>query len=251
MVHLFRLQLRHARLDGRQAGIGTHHVELIAHARVTQAHRDTARFALVLEVGQGDFFPQLRTPQLTIGIHQLGDHAHPQLVQVRRRGVFPGIAGFQFALDAPEQIDLPGHVQAKVVAIGVDSTLGQTRHLRLALLAADPAGDHRQVVVADVIANGPCGFPAGEGHAQIAVAVKRFTDQLIQRGVIELLPPHRFETRLIVVGPLGRDDMGRRRVRGLVVRPDGAGGQRGDQQTREKQLESLHQCASGSMTLSD
>jgi len=41
--------------------------------------------------------------------------------------------------------------------------------LSFALLTADAAGDHRQIVIADVITNRPGRFPVGKGDAQIAV----------------------------------------------------------------------------------
>jgi hypothetical protein len=86
VVHLLRLQLRHARLDGRQPGIGTHYIEFIAYAGVAQTHRHAARFTLVLEVGQGDFFPQLRTAQLT-------SHSFTQGVQTLIDTLLPLVDG--------------------------------------------------------------------------------------------------------------------------------------------------------------
>ena len=57
-------------------------VTMIADAGITQAFGDLARILLVLEVRQGDLFPQLGAAQLTVGIHQFGDHRHLQLVEL-------------------------------------------------------------------------------------------------------------------------------------------------------------------------
>ncbi|MNE95364.1 hypothetical protein D3C80_1934390 [compost metagenome] len=83
--------MRHAGFDRRQSRIGTFHIELIADAGITQVDGDLARLLLVLQVGQGDLFPQLRSTQLTVGIHQFGNHAHLQLVQIGFKRLLLGI----------------------------------------------------------------------------------------------------------------------------------------------------------------
>ena len=171
LPHLFGLQLRHAGFDRGQARIGTFHVELIADAGITQADGDLARLLLVLQVGQGDFFPQLRAAQLAVGVHQFGNHGDLQLVQIGLDRLLVGVGRFQVALDAAKQVDLPGHVQAQVIAFAVDPVGGLAGNLPLGQVTADAAGDGRHGVIADVIANRPGRFPAGEGDAQVAVAL--------------------------------------------------------------------------------
>ncbi|MNI71998.1 hypothetical protein D3C73_1279140 [compost metagenome] len=122
--------------------------------------------------------------------------------------------------------------------------LGLPWHLRTPLLTADAAGDHGQIVVADIVTNSPGGFPAGKRHPQVAVAFQGLAHQLVQRGVVELLPPQALETRLIVVGRLGINADRSRGVGGLVVWPDRARRQCRHQETRQKQLQGFHGCTS-------
>ncbi|MNP09796.1 hypothetical protein D3C76_1019160 [compost metagenome] len=239
--HLFGLQLRHAGLDRRQAGIGTHHVKVVADPGVTQGYGDATRILLGLEVGQGDLLAQLCTAQLAIGIDQFGDQADLQLLQVGLRGVLLGIAGFQLALDAAEQVQFPGHVQAQVIAFAVDPVLGLARDLALAQVGAGTAGHGWQGVVADIVTDRPGGFQAGEGHAQFTVAVQRLADQLVEYRVVELLPPDAFEAaaveRRLGARFIGRAQLRRRGVRRLVVRAYRTGGQGQDQQARHKEFQ--------------
>ncbi|MNP18709.1 hypothetical protein D3C76_1112010 [compost metagenome] len=118
--------------------------------------------------------------QLTVGIHQFGDHRHLQLVEIGFDCLLVGIGGFQVTLDAPEQVQLPGHVQAQVVTLGVDPVVRLThRVLAFAQFAAGAAGNGRHGVIAGVIANRPGGPQAGESHAQLAVAFQRAGHQRV------------------------------------------------------------------------
>eukprot|EP01136_Pigoraptor_vietnamica_P030400 Opistho-1_new@89591 len=110
LPNLFGLQLRDAGFNRGQTRIGTFDVELITDAGVTQADGDLARLLLVVQVGHGDLLAQLRTAQLTVGVHQFGNHGDLQLVQIGFGRLLIGVAGFQVALDAAKQIDFPGHV---------------------------------------------------------------------------------------------------------------------------------------------
>ncbi|MNX97063.1 hypothetical protein D3C86_1294120 [compost metagenome] len=248
LPHLLGLQLRHAGFDRGQTRIGAFHVQLIADTGITQADGDLARLLLVLQVGQGDFFPQLCTAQLTVGVHQFGNHGDLQLVQVGLDRLLLGVGRLQVALDAAKQVDLPRHVQAQVVAFAVDPVGGLAGNLALAQITADPAGDGRHGVIADVITDRPRRFPASEGDTQITVALERFGDQLVEGRIFELLPPDAFETRAVKVFLTGRTisrggDVGRFKGLGLVVRADGTGAQRQYQQARQESFQT-HQCDS-------
>ncbi len=199
LAGLLGLQLRHAGFHRSQAGVGADHIELVADPGVAQAFSDLARLLLVVQVGQGDLFPQLCAAQLAVGVHQLGDHGHLQLVEVGRGGLLVGVGGFQVALDAAEQVQLPGHVQAQVVALAVHSLGGLAGDLSLGQVAAGAAGDGGHGVIAGVIANRPGGPQAGEGHPQFTVALQRFAHQLVESRVIELLPPDAFEACAVEV----------------------------------------------------
>ncbi len=241
LTRLLGLQLRYGCLNGSQTCIGAHHVDLVADTFIAQLHGDVARVLLVFQVVAGNVFAQLRTAQLPVGIHQFGDHGHLKLIQIGLGHLLIGFAGFQFALNATEQVDLPGHVQPQVVAFLVDPVVGFTRHLCTAYFAAGAAGDHWHGIVADVVANGGSSFQAGESHAQFAVALQRLGHQLIQGRVIELLPPDGLRATAIVSTLSGGLDIGRRGVRRLVVGADGAGRQRQHQQARQEEFCSLHQ----------
>ena len=54
------LQLRNTGFNRRQAGVCTHHVQLIAHARIAQAFSDGLGVLLVFQIVQGDALTQLR-----------------------------------------------------------------------------------------------------------------------------------------------------------------------------------------------
>ena len=77
--------------------------------------RDSFWFSRLLRA----IFAQLRAAQLAVGVHQLGDQADLQLLQVGLGRFAEGVAGLQLTADAPEQIKLPGAIQAKVVALAV------------------------------------------------------------------------------------------------------------------------------------
>ncbi|MNN13016.1 hypothetical protein D3C81_1260320 [compost metagenome] len=240
-TYLFSLQLRYGGLYLRQPRIGTDDIEVIADPGIAQGFGDAARVLLGLEVGQGDLLAQLRTAQLAIGIDQFGDQADLQLLQVGLGHVLLGLAGFQLALDAAEQVQLPGHVQAQVVAFAVDPIVGLSRNLPLAQVAADTAGHRRQGIVADVVANRPRRLEPGEGHAQFAVALQRLADQLVEYRIVELLPPDAFETATVELSfgrrVIGGAQLRRCGVRGLVVRAHRTGGQGQDQQARHKKFQ--------------
>ncbi|MNZ79700.1 hypothetical protein D3C78_983110 [compost metagenome] len=243
-TYLFSLQLRYGGLYLRQPRIGTDDIEVIADPGIAQGFGDAARVLLGLEVGQGDLLAQLRTAQLAIGIDQFGDQADLQLLQVGLGHVLLGLAGFQLALDAAEQVQLPGHVQAQVVAFAVDPIVGLSRNLPLAQVAADTAGHGRQGIVADVVANCPGCLEAGKGHTQLAVALQRLADQLVEYWVIKLLPPGAFEATTVKRRPgvrlIGGAQLRRRSIRGLVVRPDGAGRQGQHQQVGKHKFQTVH-----------
>ncbi len=109
---------------------------------------------------------------MAVGVDHLGNQGDLQLIEVGLCSFLIGVAGFQLALDAPEQVHFPGHVQAQVVALAVDSALGDAGLLTLADVTAGAAGHHWHHIVGDVIANGSRRLEPGEGDAQIAVAVQ-------------------------------------------------------------------------------
>src|SRR5690606_8763266 len=156
------------------------------------------------------------------------------------------LAGLDAALDAAEQVDLPGHVQAQVVALLADALLAGRRLLGLAELAAGAAGDHRQLVVADVVADGAGGAQAGEGHAQLAVLRQRLLYQLAQGRVVELPPPGRLEVGAVVVAGLQGLEARRFGIRRAVVRAYGAGT---DSQGEQGGNQRLHACTSWAIWL--
>ncbi|MNN37036.1 hypothetical protein D3C81_1509600 [compost metagenome] len=185
---------------------------------------------------------------MPVGVHQFGNHGDLQLVQIGLECLLLGVGRLQVALDATEQVNLPGHVQAQVVAFAVDPVGGLARNLAFAQVTADAAGDGRHGVVADVIADRPRRFPAGEGDAQIAVALQRLRHQLVEGRVFELLPPDAFETRTVKVllagGAIGGGrDVGRLGGWRLVVRAHGTGTQGQYQQARQEGFQT-HQCDS-------
>src|SRR5690606_34513707 len=111
--------------------------------------------ALVRQVVAGDALAQLGAAQLAIGVDQLGDQADLQLVELGLGGLGLGFAGFQAALDAAEQVQFPGHVQAQVVALGVDPPLGDAGLLCLADIGAGASGDRGKAIVGVVVTNRP------------------------------------------------------------------------------------------------
>ncbi|MNN15029.1 hypothetical protein D3C81_1281240 [compost metagenome] len=195
----------------------------------------------MVQFAAGDAFAQLHTPQLPVGIGQFGDQADLQLLQVGYRCFALGIAGFQRPLHAAEQVDFPDHVQAEVVALGVDAVLGDPRHLALADIGGGAAGDGGEAVVGHVVADRPRGAQAGVGHAQLAVLLQRLLHQLLQHRVVELLPPGVLEATAVVVA-CRRFDLRRRGLRRLVVRTHGTGAER---QCQQGGGEKLHAWASG------
>ena len=169
LTHLLSLQLRHAGLNGGQTGICAHYVQLIAHAGIAQAFGDRFGVLLVFQVGQCDPLTQLRAPQFTIGIDQLGDHRDLQLIQIGGSHLFIGIAGFQLTLNSAKQVDFPRHVQTQIVTLAVDALLRLAWHLAFTQIAAGTAGNGWHRIVADVIANGACRTQPGKGHTQFTV----------------------------------------------------------------------------------
>ncbi len=172
MASLLGLQLRNGRLDGGQSCLGTHHIQLVAHARIAQLRGHVLRTLLIFQVVAGNGFTQLCAAQLTVGVDHLGNQRDLQLIEVGLCSVLIGIAGFQLALYTSEQVHFPGHVQAQVIALAVDPALGDAGLLTLADVAAGAAGHHWHHIVGDVIANGARRLEPGEGDAQIAVAVQ-------------------------------------------------------------------------------
>ncbi|MDT4849723.1 hypothetical protein FQZ97_838510 [compost metagenome] len=237
------LQLRQAGLGGGQAAVGAQHIQFTADTGFTQLFGEAAGLLLVLQVVAGDAFAQLGAAQVAVGVHQLGDQADLQLLQVGFGRVGLRFAGLDLALDTTEQVQFPGHVQAQVVAFGIHALLGDARLLALADLGAGAGGDHRQLVVADVVADGAGGLEAGEGDAQLAVFLQGLLHQLVQGRVVELLPPEAFETGAVDLGGVGRGEPCGLALGGLVVRAHGAGGKRQCQQGRGKSLVD-HACTS-------
>ncbi len=244
LAHLFGLQLRHAGLNRRETRVGTLHVELVAHTGIPQADGDGARFLLVLQVVQGNAFTQLRATQLAVGVHQFGNHGDLQLVQISLGGLLVGVGGFQVALDATEQVQFPGHVQAEVITLTVNALGGLARDLPLGQVTAGTAGDGRHGVIAGVIADRPCRPQASKGDAQIPVTLQRLGYQLVEGRVLELLPPDAFELGVVILLGIGSGrDIGRLRCLGFVVRAHGTGAQRQYQQARQEYFHT-HCCVS-------
>ncbi|MNQ27769.1 hypothetical protein D3C85_410340 [compost metagenome] len=205
-------------------------------------------FALVLQVFAGNAFTQLGAAQVAVGVHQFGDQADLQLLQVGLGDAYLGIAGLYLALDAAEQVELPGHVQAQVVAIDIHPLLAEARLLRLADLGAGAAGDGGQLVVGRIVAQRAGGLEAGEGHAQLAVALQRLLHQAAQGRIVELPPPGRLEARAVVAGGGARGEAGRGGLRRLVVGTDGAGAQHeGGRQGEQGGDQGFHACTSTAM----
>jgi len=95
--------------------------------------------------------------------------------------------------------------------------------LRLADIGAGTRRDGRQAIVADVVADRPRRLQASVGDAQFAVFRQGFADQRIQRRIVELSPPGRFEPRAVVASSGGTLDMCRFRLRRAVIGADRAG----------------------------
>ena len=186
----------------------------------------------------------MRTAKLTVGIHQFGDHGDLQLVQVSLGSLLVCVGSFQVALDAAEQVQFPSHVQAEVVALGLDAASGLPRDLAFALVTADPAGNGRHGVIAGVIADRTGCSQAGKGDAQITVALQRLGHQLVEGRVFELLPPDAFELGVVILFGIGSGrDIGRLRGLGFVVRAYGTGAQRQYQQAWQEYFHA-HCCVS-------
>ncbi len=197
--------------------------------------------ALVGQVVAGDPLAQLGTAQLTIGIHQFGDQADLQLIELGLGSFGLRFAGLQAALDTAEQVQLPGHVQAQIVTLGVHPLFAETGLLGLADIGARTCGDGGQTIIADIIANSPRRTQTGIGDTQLAVFSQCFADQGIQCRVLELLPPGRLEARAVVIAALGLKQPRRLRLRRAVIRADGA---TGDGQGEQGKGEELHARAS-------
>src|SRR5690606_40985029 len=86
------------------------------------------RVALIAQVLAGDTFAQLSAAQFSIGVHQLGNQAYLQLIELGFGGFGLCLAGFDTALDSAEQIKLPGHVQTQVVALDVAALFRSEEH---------------------------------------------------------------------------------------------------------------------------
>src|SRR5690606_40894995 len=149
---------------------------------------------------------RLGAAQLPVGVDQLGDQADLQLVELGLGGLGLGFAGFQAALDTAEQVQLPGHVQAQVVAFGIDPSLGDAGLLCLADIGAGASGDRGEAIIGVVVADRSRRAQTRIGDAQFAVLGQGLYDQSVQRRVFELMPPGGFEARAVVVAVLGLGD---------------------------------------------
>ena len=154
--------------------------------------------ALVGQVVAGDPLAQLGTAQLTIGIHQFGDQADLQLIELGLGSFGLRFAGLQAALDTAEQVQLPGHVQAQIVTSAFTRSSLKPGCWALPI-SARTCGDGGQTIIADIIANSPRRTQTGIGDTQLAVFSQCFADQGIQCRVLELLPPGRLEARAVVI----------------------------------------------------
>ncbi len=192
--------------------------------------------ALVRQVVAGDALAQLGAAQLPVGVDQLGDQADLQLVKLGFGGLGLGVAGLQAALDAAEQVQLPGHVQAQVVAFGIDPSLGDAGLLCLADIGAGASGDRGEAIIGVVVADRSRRAQTRIGDAQFAVLGQGLYDQGVQRRVLELMPPGGFEARAVVVALLGMGDARRLRLRRPIVRADGAAGHGQGEQGKGEEL---------------
>ncbi len=192
--------------------------------------------ALVRQIVTGDALAQLGAAQLPVGVDQLGDQADLQLVELGFGGLGLGVAGLQAALDAAEQVQLPGHVQAQVVAFGIDPPLGDAGLLCLADIGAGASGDRGKAIVGVVVADRPRRAQTRIGDAQFAVLGQGLYDQSVQRRVLELMPPGGFEARAVVVAVLGMGDACGLGLRRPIVRADGAAGHGQGEQGKGEEL---------------
>ena len=145
-------------------------------------------------------------------------------------------------LDTAEQIHFPDHVQAQVVALLTDALFAGRRLLGLAKLATGAAGDGGETVIGHVIADRLRCTQAVEDHVQFAVVLQRTLYQLVQRRVVELLPPGGFETAAVIVGRLQRGNARWFCGGSSVVRADSACRQRQGQECGGKGFHACDSC---------
>ena len=186
----------------------------------------------VITVRPRDLELEVELAQLEVGLrdagHQREHHAAPE----RLRGQELAAGGLARAPDPAPHVDLPDEVHGRQEVV-VFAAVGR-RRAQEAVLAGGGVGlvaERREELAARDRGDVAGLLDARGGRAQVEVALQRLAHQIAEGGVLEDLPPGEVRERGALRGRLTPEGVGLRERRALVVRPEGAAGQR---QRRER-----------------
>jgi hypothetical protein len=185
--------------------------------------------ALHVGVAPGDVVAALKPSQLEVVARHFARDAHQRVLERGHRAFELGAPRFVVAAHAPEDVELPGGVEARVIDIDGALAIGDVRRLELA--EAGPEGravgrDHWTEIESRLATQRTRLVEARRRDAQVMIRRERFLDETAEHLIVENRPePGRdvlLRKRLLV-----RTDelLRQRRVRLDVVRPDSAGRQ--------------------------
>ncbi len=203
-------------------------VEFRAAAGIESNLRELERGLLVRDVAARDVELQLLAAQLEVGARDFAGDDHLHVLQRGFLGAELGLAGFEPAAHAAEEVEFPERVEAGVVELSIARGAGQDALVRRARLGVAAAGiDARREIEGGIAPQRACFLHARQRDAQVVVRRQRVGHEFIEFRVGEVVP----ERSGALPGGVGGfhvvEFLRGLRFRRVVVRAHGAGGQHG------------------------
>src|SRR5262245_34056017 len=184
---------RNARLDARDARAGARHVLFLAETRIAANLGETKRLALIRQAALRYRQLLLQSAQLEIVARDLRRDADPHVVDVGFETVSRSRGRPNLRPDAAEDVDLPERVEAEAIRRHPDGFAGEARNLFVAVVNRGTSCDHWIPIVPDVCEDRARLIEPSDGDSHVVIGLQRPTDELVENGVFELLPPARIE----------------------------------------------------------
>ncbi|MNT26735.1 hypothetical protein D3C72_1623280 [compost metagenome] len=177
-------------MHGFEFGARAGQIAFVAPASRNQGLRHTKAVALTVQICLRHGQALLGAPQFEVIAGDLRRHHDARLGQVRRLPFAARRRALRRVLQPAKQVQLPGGVKARPVALGQIALAGRAGiGLRQAAFVATVQCYGGQAVQFLFIQHRAGFRQAGLGDADVVVAAQRQIHQPVQLGVLQLLPP--------------------------------------------------------------
>ena len=174
---------------------------------------------MVLQTAGGDGKAPLRATQLKIVARQFSDDAYFHVAEIGFNGLIVTSGGRNSVTDTPEQINFPVGIESRAKRVDGNWIVEERRDLLFGVAVANARRNRRITVKFSFVIHGARFGQPGPRNPDASVGGKRFFQQRIENGIVELFPPARIERRIVQKLRVRRMIFHRGGFGSFVVRP--------------------------------